>query len=126
MFAKELFEEALGKYFQALNLCRKNKMKKEMALIRANCAQACLKLQMYSDAFTHCSECVKLDPNNHKGYYRKAEALKSLIPTSSEYGGYKDVVKDYLKCHSIQPNVEIFSQAIVLAVDNSKRYIMYK
>ena len=37
-----------------------------MALIRANCAMACLKLQMYSDAYTHCMECVKLDPENHK------------------------------------------------------------
>lgn len=41
-------------------------MKEQMALIRANCAMACLKLQMYSDAHTHCMECVKLDPENHK------------------------------------------------------------
>lgn len=92
-------------------------MIKEMSLIRANCAQACLKLQLFSDAYTHSQECIKLDQSNHKGYYRRAEARKALIP-SAEYGGYEDVVKDYLKCHDLQPSFEMFSQAVVLAVQN--------
>ena len=92
-------------------------MKKEQSLIRANCAQACLKLELFSDAFTHCCECVKLDKTNHKGYYRRAEARKALIRTSMDYGDCTDVVKDYLKCHEIlQPCTEAFCQAVILAV----------
>jgi hypothetical protein len=29
-----------------------------------------------------------------------------------------DVVKDYLMCHSLKPNVEAFSQAVVLATQH--------
>ena len=65
-FQQGNYFEALSKYFQALNHCRQHNMKEQMALIRANCAMACLKLQMYSDAYTHCVECVNLDPENHK------------------------------------------------------------
>ena len=35
-----------------------------MALIQAKCTLACLKLQIYSDAYTHSMEWVKLDPEN--------------------------------------------------------------
>lgn len=91
-----------------------------MAIVRANCAQACLKLRLFSDAYTHGVECVKLDPQNHKGYYRKAEALKSLLSSSRDYGNYSDVVRDYLKSHEIQCNLEAFSQAVVLAVEHGK------
>lgn len=123
LFSKGEYEHALGKYFQALKYCREHKMNKEMSLIRANCAQACLKLQLFSDAYTHSCECVKLDKNNHKGYYRRAESRKALIPLSQsgslEYGSYMDVVKDYLKCHSLQSSVEVFCQAVVLATQHS-------
>ncbi len=104
----------------AINYCKKHNMTREMALIRANCAQACIKLQLYSDAFAHCCECVKLDPENHKGYYRKAESLKVLLRSSREYGHHMDVVMAYLKCHSLQENVDACSQAVVLAVKHGE------
>ena len=100
-------------------------MKKEMSLIRANCAQACLKLKMFSDAYTHSCECVNLDKSNHKGFYRRAEALKALIPKSSEYGGFTGVVQDYLKCHSLQPSADVFSQALVAAVEHGTGMCAY-
>ena len=31
-----------------------------------NCAETCLKLQKYSDAFTYCMEYMKLDPRSSK------------------------------------------------------------
>ena len=120
LFTKGDYEDALGKYFQALKYCREHNMKKEMSLIRANCAQACLKLQLFNDAYTHCCECIKLDRTNHKGYYRRAQALKGLLPGSTEYGSYMDVVKDYLKCCELQPLVEAFAQAVLLAVRHGK------
>lgn len=96
-------------------------MRDEIALIRANCAQACLKLEMFSDAYTHSCECIKLDPQNHKGYFRRAEALRLMLASSSsDRGSHMDVVKDYLKCHSIQSNLDAFCKAIVTAVDHSK------
>lgn len=95
-------------------------MKKEMSLIRANCAQACLKLELFSDAYTHCCECLRLDKTNHKGYYRRAEAVKALMQTTSEYGGSVEVVKDYLKCHDLQTCLEAFCQAVVLAVKHGE------
>ena len=96
-------------------------MTKEMSLLRANCAQACLKLQLYRDAYSHSSECVRLDESNHKGYYRRAESRKALIPTTSDYGSFTDMVKDYLKCHDLQPSFEVFSQAVVTAVNHGEK-----
>ena len=120
LFSKGDYEQALGKYFQALKYCREHKMDKEMSLIRANCAQACLKLQLFSDAYTHTCECIKLDTTNYKGFYRRAEARKALIRGSKEYGDHKDVVKDYLKCHQLHPSVEVLAQAMVLAVQHGE------
>lgn len=120
LFARAEYEKALAKYLQAFKYCRKHQMKKEMALIRANCAQACLKLKLYQDAITHCNECVKLDNQNQKGFYRRAEALRALLPGARDLGTYVDVVRDYIKCHTLQQNVEAFSQAVQVAVEHSK------
>lgn len=118
LFSQGNYTEALSKYFQALKYCRENRMTKEMSVIRSNCAMACLKLEMFSDAYTHCCECVKLDKTNHKGYYRRAEARRALLVNSSEYGSHLDVVKDYLKCYELHSTaVESFSQAVVIAVE---------
>ncbi len=123
LFVNGDYEQALSKYFQALRYCREHNMKKEMSLIRANCAQACLKLEMYNDAYTHCCECIKLDRTNYKGYYRRAQALKGLLPDSTEYGSYMDVVKDYLKCCDLHQLVEAFAQAVLLAVKHGEYYM---
>ncbi len=40
-----------------------------MAVVRANCAQACLKLQLYSDAYSHADQCITLNPSSHKVSY---------------------------------------------------------
>ncbi len=121
LFLKGCYEEALSKYFQAINYCKKRNMMDEVALIRANSAQACLKLELYSDAYTHSCECIRLDPQNHKGYFRRAEALRNLLESSSSsQGTHTDLVKDYLKCHSLQSNVEAFCKAVVVAVEQSK------
>ena len=66
LFVHGDYKQALGKYLQALKFCREHKMRSEMSLIRANCAQAILKLELFSDAYTPCCECVKLDRTNHK------------------------------------------------------------
>ena len=104
-------EQALSKYFQA-----EHSMKKEMSLVREKCAQACLDINLFNDAFTHCCECIKLDRTNHKGYYRRAQALEGLLPGCTEYGCYMDVVKDYLKCYNLEPVfVEAFAKAVLVA-----------
>ena len=67
LFSQGSYEQALGYYYKALNYCRKHNMKPEvMAVVRANCAQACLKLQQYRDAYTHADQCLMLNPKSHK------------------------------------------------------------
>ena len=65
-FKSGSYGDALGKYFQALKLCREHSLKTEGACIRSNCAQACMKMEMYDDAYTHCTECIQLDPTFDK------------------------------------------------------------
>ena len=61
-----MYHEALDKYMEILNCCSQHSTKEQIALIHANCAMACFKQQMYSDAYTHCMEWVKMDPENHE------------------------------------------------------------
>ena len=82
-FQQRLYSEALDKYCQALDHCRQHNMKEQMALVRVKCAMACLKLQMYSDAYTHCTECVKLDPENHKVRAMTVHILHCGVTTGS-------------------------------------------
>ena len=65
-FENGSYGDALGKYFHALKLCHEHGLKTEGARIRSNCALACMKMEMYDDAFTHCTECIQLDPKFDK------------------------------------------------------------
>lgn len=56
--------EALDEHLQALEYSYRHDIKEQRVHLRTNCAIICLKLQMYSDAYDHSMECVKLDPNN--------------------------------------------------------------
>ena len=60
------YDEALGRYYQALGLCQQHKLEKEEAIIRGNCAQVCLQLELLKDAFDHADECLRLDPDSTK------------------------------------------------------------
>ena len=96
-------------------------MDKENAVLQGNSAQACLKLQLYNDAFKHSCKCIKLDHQNYNGYFQRAEALKLMLETSETcYGTHVNLVEDYLKCHSLQSNEEAFSKAIIIAVEHGK------
>ena len=58
--------ESLFRYEQALELCRRNDgLVEERALISSNCAEVCLKLQLYDRAITYAEECIGLNPNSH-------------------------------------------------------------
>ena len=73
----------------------------------------------------HSCECIRMDPQNHKGYFRRAEALQlMLVSSSSVLGTHMDVVKDYLKCHGLQANVDAFSKAVIMAVKHSKLLVL--
>lgn len=118
LFYEGNYEQALDKYFQALKYCSEHNMKKEMSLIRANCALTYLKLQMFKDAYSHCCECIKLDKTNIRGYRMRIQALKALLPTTTKYGGYTDIVEDYLKCCDLDPLPEALAQAVLLAIEH--------
>ena len=65
-FTQGMYSEALGTYLQALNCCCEPNMKEQMALIQSYCAMTCLELQMYSDAYLHSMEYVKMNAVNDK------------------------------------------------------------
>ena len=115
------YEQAVSKYLQA-----EANMKKEISLVRAKCAQACLKQKLFKDAYIHSCECINLDKTNHEGYYRRAQALKDMLPVYTEFGCYKDVVKNYLACYKLKPIVEAFAQAVLLAVKHGKLTLVLK
>lgn len=60
------YNAALAKYYEALPLCQQHKLEAEEALIRGNCAQACLQLELFKDAYEHANECLRLDPESSK------------------------------------------------------------
>ena len=35
-------------------------------MIRGNCAQVCLQLELFKDAYEHADECLHLDPDSAK------------------------------------------------------------
>ena len=63
-FQKSLYSEAHLNYLEALKYCRQHDIKDQRVLAHTNCAMACLELQKYSDAYTHCTECFRLDSEN--------------------------------------------------------------
>ncbi len=65
-FKAQKYDDALRNYFLALRLCQTYSITDESALIRCNCAQACLKLGLYRDAYDHADECVRVNPNLDK------------------------------------------------------------
>ena len=90
-------------------------------MIQVSCAKACINLRRYEDAREHCSSSVKLNPKNPKAYYLRAESLMFSLETGYlDSGYYDDVVEDYVKCHRIQENIDAFSRAIVIAVNNGE------
>lgn len=123
-FQSQEYHSALGKYHHALQLCLKHDLHPQTEVLRANCAQVCLRLELYSEAYQHSDECVKLWPQSEKGYYRRAEALRKLLfspelkPQKPKGKSVADVVSDYCKCHEIQPNAHALSEALLLAVDH--------
>ena len=59
-----------------------------------------------------------------QGYFRRAEALKAMLSAPKQYqslpGSFQEVVKDYVKTHTLEPNVEALCQAIILAISHGK------
>ena len=65
-YQEKKYDEALGKYHHALRLCQKGNLAKDEAIIQANCAQVCLQLELFNDAYDHAEECLRLDPDSTK------------------------------------------------------------
>ena len=59
--------DALWKYSHAMVLCKDHDLPTDMvATLQGNCAQACLNLQLYTDAFEFASTCIYLNPDADK------------------------------------------------------------
>lgn len=69
------FEQSVDMYSEAI-LCKISPAKK--SVIYCNRALAQLKLENNAIALFDACEAVKLDPENTKGYYRRAQAYAAL------------------------------------------------
>ena len=68
-FQAQEYHSALGKYHHALQLSLKHDLHPETEVLRANCAQVCLRLELFSEAYKHSDECVKLWPQSEKVWH---------------------------------------------------------
>ena len=65
-YGRSKYSEALAKYYEALPICQQHNLVEDEALIRGNCAQTCLQLELFKDAYEHANECLRLDPESAK------------------------------------------------------------
>lgn len=57
--------DAVWKYNHALVLCRDHHLPlPKVAIINSNCAQACLNLKYYPQAYSHADDAIKCDPHS--------------------------------------------------------------
>lgn len=121
--ANEDESNALYWYQLAIDLGNQHKTVKECATIHEKCGDDCPDLKFYYEAYQYSCKCINLSPENYQGYFLRAEALKALIDQDGKRRlgtSHVDVVKDYLKSHSIQANVKVYCQAIYVAVGHGK------
>ena len=61
--------EALWKYNHAVEVCKDCGLVSEMATIKGNCAQACLNMDLYVQAYEHAQRHVELNPDSPKVHW---------------------------------------------------------
>ncbi len=112
----------MTKYKAAINICERHNKTEEIATLKISCAQTRHSMGDYSEAFEYCTQAIQLDPQNLLGYYHRAEILLASLELflSDDIGTYEDVVKDYLKCHELKADVDVFCKAVVVSVNNGK------
>ncbi len=117
LYSSQLYKKALDTFKLAIIKCDNDS---DIAQLHDSCATCCLKKEKYDEALIHSNECIKICPQYSKGYYRRAMVLEIILKTSPDCGTINDVIKDYIKCHSLQENVEAFGKAVIVAVKYSK------
>ena len=61
------YSEAISLYLQAREYCyRHDDLKDQRAYVSSKAAIVCLELQMYHDAYGHCMDWLKREPNCHE------------------------------------------------------------
>ena len=73
---KNMLEEALNKYTEAINLKLKDKIN---SILYSNRAWVNLKLEKNGAALDDANHAIKWDPDNIKGYYRRGKANLALL-----------------------------------------------
>ncbi|GLI69880.1 hypothetical protein VaNZ11_014597 [Volvox africanus] len=77
LFGKELWNEAMIKYNEALDAAPRSATK-EQAIYFANLAACNIKTQQYAYAVQNCTEAIRLDGSYFKPYMRRCEAFERL------------------------------------------------
>ena len=76
----EDYESAILIYSKAIEISESNAVKPEdITVLYSNRSQCYLKLNKLLDALLDAEECVKNNPRSHKGFFRRALAMKMLF-----------------------------------------------
>ena len=79
------YESAIFSYSKAIEISKSHAVKPEdISVLYSNRSQCYLKLNKSLDALRDTEECVKSNPRSHKGFFRRALAMKMLFDEGKE------------------------------------------
>lgn len=99
-FKKELWEEAIKYYSEAIKSGDKHK---DLAVFYKNRAAAYLKTKEYSKAVDDCTDSLQLSPNDPKALFRRFQAYEGLQKYEEAYKDATDLFKADPGNKTIQP-----------------------
>lgn len=95
-FRTKQYFKAETYYSQAIRLCPETEAK-ALSILYSNLSATELILEKLSESIDHATKALELDPNNLKGYLRRANALEQSLD-------WKGAYNDYLALAKQQPN----------------------
>ena len=84
-FKMKEYESAIKIYSKAIEISKSHAVEPEdISVLYSNRSQCYLKLNKPLDALRDAEECVKSNPRSHKGFFRRALAMKMLFDEGNE------------------------------------------
>ena len=79
------YETAISTYSKAIEISKSHAVKSEdISVLYCNRSQCYLKLNKPLDALRDAEDCIKRNPRSHKGFFRRALAMKMLFDEGNE------------------------------------------
>ncbi|KAI8580065.1 hypothetical protein K450DRAFT_239221 [Umbelopsis ramanniana AG] len=103
-FAKGQYDEAIGKYEDALFACPERNTE-ERAVFFSNIAACQMKQNKYTEAKDTCSKAIELSPAYSKAIFRRAQAGEKI----ASYSALTEALKDYQSVREL-PDITDFTR----------------